>query len=110
MYAAKTFRERGLYVHDSMFCCVIACVAVLRFDCVRARRSFGRHRGVVQDASGAVIATPRLVLPREATGEVVRQTKTDSSGPLQRFHRTGALDPNYVVVASIEKKYLPAKR
>src|SRR5271155_4257202 len=83
---------------------VLLCCASIAFAQGGASGAIG---GVVQDASGAVIATPRLVLPREATGEVVRQTKTDSSGPLQRFHRTGALDPNYVVVASIEKKYLP---
>jgi hypothetical protein len=35
---------------------------------------------VVQDASGAVIANAQVSVTSEATGEVVRQAKTDSSG------------------------------
>ena len=40
----------------------------------------GAISGVVQDASGAVIANAQVSVISEATGEVVRQTKTDASG------------------------------
>src|SRR6202008_145587 len=40
----------------------------------------GAISGVVQDASGAVIAGAQVSIINEATGEVVRQTTTDSSG------------------------------
>jgi hypothetical protein len=40
----------------------------------------GAISGVVQDASGAVIANAQVSVISEATGEVVRTTKTDASG------------------------------
>ncbi|HZW80546.1 MAG TPA: carboxypeptidase-like regulatory domain-containing protein [Candidatus Deferrimicrobiaceae bacterium] len=40
----------------------------------------GAISGVVQDASGAVIANAKVNLKSEATGEVLRQVTTDSSG------------------------------
>src|SRR5271157_2395609 len=40
----------------------------------------GAIGGVVQDASGAVIANAKVSVTSEATGEVLRQTKTDASG------------------------------
>jgi hypothetical protein len=40
----------------------------------------GAIAGVVQDASGAVIANAKVSVTSEATGEVLRQTKTDASG------------------------------
>jgi hypothetical protein len=40
----------------------------------------GAISGVVQDASGAVIASAQVSIISEAIGEVVRQTTTDSSG------------------------------
>jgi hypothetical protein len=40
----------------------------------------GAISGVVQDATGAVIANARVNLKSEATGEVLRQVTTDSSG------------------------------
>ncbi|MGA3089530.1 MAG: carboxypeptidase-like regulatory domain-containing protein [Terriglobales bacterium] len=40
----------------------------------------GAISGVVQDASGAVIANAQISVKSEATGEVLRQTKTDASG------------------------------
>ena len=40
----------------------------------------GAIGGVVQDASGAVIASAKVVVKNEATGEVVRQVTTDTSG------------------------------
>src|SRR5208282_6130028 len=40
----------------------------------------GAISGVVQDASGAVIANAKVSVTSEATGEVVRQMKTDTSG------------------------------
>jgi len=40
----------------------------------------GAISGVVQDASGAVIANAKVSVTSEATGEVVRQTKTEASG------------------------------
>ena len=40
----------------------------------------GAIGGVVQDASGAVIANARVSIKSEATGEVLRQVMTDASG------------------------------
>ncbi len=40
----------------------------------------GAISGAVQDASGAVIANAKVSVTSEATGEVLRQTKTDASG------------------------------
>lgn len=40
----------------------------------------GAISGVVQDASGAVIANARVSVTNEATGEALRQLKTDASG------------------------------
>jgi len=40
----------------------------------------GAIEGVVQDASGAVIANAKVIVKNEATGEVLRQTTTDTSG------------------------------
>jgi Carboxypeptidase regulatory-like domain len=40
----------------------------------------GAIGGVVQDASGAVIANAKVSVKNEATGEVLRQTTTDTSG------------------------------
>jgi hypothetical protein len=40
----------------------------------------GAISGVVQDASGAVIANAKVTVTSEATGEVLRQTTSDSSG------------------------------
>jgi len=40
----------------------------------------GAISGVVQDASGAVIGNAKVSVTSEATGEVVRQMKTDTSG------------------------------
>jgi carboxypeptidase family protein len=40
----------------------------------------GAISGVVQDASGAVIASAKVSVTSEATGEVLRQLKTDASG------------------------------
>jgi uncharacterized surface anchored protein len=40
----------------------------------------GAIGGVVQDASGAVIANAKVSVKNEATGEAVRQATTDSSG------------------------------
>ncbi len=40
----------------------------------------GAISGVVQDASGAVIANAKVMVTSEATGEVLRQLKTDASG------------------------------
>jgi hypothetical protein len=40
----------------------------------------GAISGVVQDSSGAVIANARVSVTSEATGEVLRQLKTDASG------------------------------
>jgi hypothetical protein len=40
----------------------------------------GAIGGVVQDASGAVIANAKVNVKNEATGEVLRQTTTDTSG------------------------------
>src|SRR5579862_3503054 len=40
----------------------------------------GAIGGVVQDASGAVIANAGVNVKNEATGEVVRQATTDASG------------------------------
>jgi len=40
----------------------------------------GAINGVVQDASGAVIANAKVSVTSEATGEVLRQTKIDTSG------------------------------
>ncbi len=40
----------------------------------------GAISGVVQDTSGAVIANARVSVTSEATGEVLRQLKTDASG------------------------------
>jgi hypothetical protein len=40
----------------------------------------GAISGVVQDASGAVIANARISVSNEATGEVVRQVTSDASG------------------------------
>lgn len=40
----------------------------------------GAISGVVQDASGAVLAGAQVNITSEATGEVIRQTTTDSSG------------------------------
>jgi hypothetical protein len=40
----------------------------------------GAIGGVVQDASGAVIANARITIRNEATGEVVRQVTSDASG------------------------------
>ena len=40
----------------------------------------GAIGGVVQDASGAVIANAKVSVKNEATGEVLRQVTTDSSG------------------------------
>jgi hypothetical protein len=40
----------------------------------------GAVSGVVQDSSGAVIANAKVSVTSEATGEVLRQTKTDASG------------------------------
>src|SRR5579862_2074466 len=40
----------------------------------------GAISGVVQDATGAVIANARVNVKNEATGEVVRQVTTDASG------------------------------
>ncbi len=40
----------------------------------------GAIGGVVQDASGAVIANAKVSVTSEATGEVLRQVKTDASG------------------------------
>ena len=40
----------------------------------------GAISGVVQDATGAVIANAKVNVKNEATGEVVRQVATDASG------------------------------
>ena len=40
----------------------------------------GAIAGAVQDTSGAVIANAKVSVTSDATGEVVRQTKTDTSG------------------------------
>src|SRR5208282_6568922 len=40
----------------------------------------GAISGVVQDASGAVIANAKVNVTSEATGELLRQLKTDASG------------------------------
>jgi hypothetical protein len=40
----------------------------------------GAIGGVVQDASGAVIANAKVSVKSEATGEVLRQVTTDASG------------------------------
>jgi len=40
----------------------------------------GAIAGGVQDASGAVIANARVSVKNEATGEVLRQMNTDTSG------------------------------
>ena len=40
----------------------------------------GAISGVVQDSSGAVIANAKVSVTSEATGEVLRQTKTETSG------------------------------
>ncbi len=40
----------------------------------------GAIEGVAQDASGAVIANAKVIIKSEATGEVLRQLTTDSSG------------------------------
>src|SRR5271167_2703373 len=40
----------------------------------------GAISGVVQDASGAVIANAKVSVTSEATGEVLRQMKSDASG------------------------------
>src|ERR1700692_849001 len=40
----------------------------------------GAIGGVVQDASGAVIANAKVSIKNEATGEVLRQVTTDASG------------------------------
>src|ERR1700758_2132175 len=40
----------------------------------------GAIGGVVQDASGAVIANAKVTVTSEATGEVLRQLKTDATG------------------------------
>jgi hypothetical protein len=40
----------------------------------------GAIGGVVQDASGAVIANAKVSVTSQATGEVLRQLKTDASG------------------------------
>ena len=39
----------------------------------------GAIGGVVQDASGAVIANAKVSIKNEATGEVLRQVTTDAS-------------------------------
>ena len=53
------------------------CFASLAFAQGGATGAIG---GVVQDASGAVIANAKVSVTSEATGEVLRQTKTDASG------------------------------
>jgi hypothetical protein len=40
----------------------------------------GAIGGVVQDATGAVIASAKVSIKNEATGEVLRQLTTDTSG------------------------------
>src|SRR5271157_3287567 len=40
----------------------------------------GAIGGVVQDATGAIIANAKVSVTSEATGEVVRQITTDASG------------------------------
>jgi len=55
----------------------LLCFASLAFAQGGATGAIG---GVVQDATGAVIASAQVSVINEATGEVARQTKTDSSG------------------------------
>jgi Carboxypeptidase regulatory-like domain len=61
-------------------------VAFSLFLAVFAGRLFGQGGatgaigGVVQDASGAVIANAKVAVKNEATGEVLRQVTTDQSG------------------------------
>jgi len=55
----------------------LLCFASLAFAQGGATGAIG---GVVQDETGAVIASAQVSVINEATGEVARQTKTDSSG------------------------------
>ena len=55
----------------------LACLCEMLFAQGGATGAIG---GVVQDASGAVIANARISIGSEATGEVVRQVTSDASG------------------------------
>ncbi len=57
----------------------------------------GAISGVVQDASGAVIANAKVDVTSEATGELVRQLKSDTSG---LFNATLLPAGNYTVAVS----------
>ena len=55
----------------------LACLCEMSFAQGGATGAIG---GVVQDASGAVIANAQISISNEATGEVVRQVTSDASG------------------------------
>src|SRR5271163_581045 len=56
---------------------VVLCFGSLAFPQGGATGAIG---GVVQDASGAVIADAKVNVTSAATGELLRQLKTDASG------------------------------
>src|SRR6202521_155383 len=58
----------------------VACIAFLAGSVWAQGGATGAISGVVQDASEAVIAGARVMVKSEATGEVVRQATTESSG------------------------------
>src|SRR6266446_6750285 len=57
-----------------------ACIAFLTGSMWAQGGATGAISGVVQDASEAVIAGAKVMVKNEATGEVVRQATTESSG------------------------------
>jgi hypothetical protein len=58
----------------------VVCIAVLTASMWAQGGATGAISGVVQDASEAVIAGAKVTVKNEATGDVVRQATTESSG------------------------------
>jgi hypothetical protein len=63
-----------------MFIVVVLFVVVFTGVIFAQGGATGAIEGVVQDASGAVVANAKVRVKNEATGEVLRQTTTDASG------------------------------
>ena len=72
--------KEGALTFTNKLVVTVACIAFLAGSMWPQGGATGAISGVVQDASEAVIAGAKVTVKNEATGEVVRQATTESSG------------------------------
>src|ERR1700680_518106 len=83
----------------------VACIAFLAGSMWPQGGATGAISGVVQDASEAVIAGAKVTVKNEATGEIVRQATTESSGLF-----TATLLPGGIYTVEVNAAGFPVTR